>query len=72
MALNNAKRPGKLGPTAESFLAELTDAAYQSVLKHRLHASFVDVQLGLWSALRAVLENKVAQRRQRFCARPLR
>jgi hypothetical protein len=48
---------------AERFLADLTSAAYQSVLKHRPQASFLDVQLDLWAALRTVVENKVAEGR---------
>jgi hypothetical protein len=56
----------------ERFLADLTTAAYQAVLKHRPQASFLDVQLDVWAALRTVVENKVAERRHRRGARTIR
>ena len=65
LATNTTPRPVKLGPSAERFLADLTTAAYQAVLKHRPQASFLDVQLDVWAALRTVVENKVAERRHR-------
>jgi hypothetical protein len=37
----------------EEFLAELTDAAYRVALRHGIKGSFVEVELGLWEALRA-------------------
>ena len=63
LTTTTSSRPVKLGPVAERFLADLTSAAYQSVLKHRPQASFLDVQLDLWAALRTVVENKVAEGR---------
>jgi hypothetical protein len=40
----------------EVFLSELTDAAYRTVLQHRLHGSFLEIELELNLALRAVIE----------------
>lgn len=42
----------------EEFLAELTDAAYRTALRHGLRGSFLDTQLALWRDLRAVLQSK--------------
>jgi hypothetical protein len=69
---STSRRPTKLGPAAERFLADLTTAAYEAVLKHRPQASFLDVQLDVWAALRTVVENKVAERRHRRGARAIR
>jgi hypothetical protein len=44
-----------LAPESEAFLAELTDAAYRVALRHGLRASFLDVQLDIWDALRPVV-----------------
>jgi len=54
----NQAPPSRLGPSAESFLAELTDAAYRVALKHKIQGSFLDVELDLWSALRIVVERE--------------
>jgi hypothetical protein len=43
----------------EEFLAELTHAAYNVVLRHGLNAAFVDVELTLWAALRKVVEREL-------------
>lgn len=48
----------QLHDTAEEFLAELTDAACRVTLKHGQRGSFLNVQLDLWTALRAVLGRK--------------
>jgi hypothetical protein len=37
----------------EGLVAELTDAAYRVTLRHGFKGTFVDVELGLWHALRA-------------------
>ena len=37
----------------EEFLAEITDAAYRVALRHGIKGSFLDIELGLWEALRA-------------------
>lgn len=44
---------------AEALLAELTDAAYRVALKHGLRGAFIDVELDLWTALRAVLREEL-------------
>jgi hypothetical protein len=36
----------------EDFVAELTEAAYDFALRHGFRGSFVEVELGLWDALR--------------------
>jgi len=48
----------QLHDTVEEFLAELTDTAYRVALKHGVRGSFFNVQLDLWTALRAVLGRK--------------
>ena len=42
--------------TVEELLAELTAAAYGVALRHGIKDSFVDVELEIWQALRAVLQ----------------
>jgi hypothetical protein len=37
----------------EGLVAELTEAAYRVTLRHGFKGAFVDVELGLWHALRA-------------------
>jgi hypothetical protein len=51
-----------MGPTSlacescqEQFVAELAAAAYQAALRHGLKGPFIDVELELWQALRAVV-----------------
>ncbi|MGD9858021.1 MAG: hypothetical protein AB7U20_24000 [Planctomycetaceae bacterium] len=41
---------------AEDRIARLSDAAYQVALQHGFAGSFVEVQLGIWSAIRRVFE----------------
>jgi hypothetical protein len=40
---------------ADDLAAELTDAAYQILLRHGLSRPFLDVELELWRELRAAL-----------------
>jgi hypothetical protein len=40
---------------SEEFLARLTSAAYEVLLKHGLKAPFLEVEMGLWRHLRLVL-----------------
>ena len=47
--------PNQSRSSQEQFLAELTDAAYRVALRHGVKGSFIDVELGLWKALRTVL-----------------
>jgi hypothetical protein len=42
--------------TIEHLLARLTDAAYRVALDQGIQGPFLDFELGLWSALRRVLE----------------
>jgi hypothetical protein len=42
----------------EDRIARLTDAAYQVALRHGLTGSFVEIQLGIWSAIRQVIEEE--------------
>lgn len=44
--------------SAEDRIARLTDAAYQVALQNGLTGSFVEVQLGIWSAIRSVIESE--------------
>ena len=53
-------------PATEELLAELTDAAYRVVLTRGLPGSFIEVELEIWKALRAVL---TPQREDEPCAR---
>ena len=41
--------------TCEDFTAELAEAAYEVTLAHGFHGSFLDLQMGLWKAIRRVL-----------------
>jgi hypothetical protein len=43
---------------AEDRIARLTDAAYRVALQHGLAGSFVEVQLGIWSAIRSLIESE--------------
>ena len=49
----------RLSPPAEAFLAELTAAAYRVALQHGTKGSFIDLQLGMWAALRQVLAGEL-------------
>jgi len=42
----------------ENLAAELTDAAYQVVLRHGLGDKWLDLQLDLWGALTQAIENR--------------
>jgi hypothetical protein len=53
-------------PATEELLAALTDAAYRVVLTRGLSGSFLDVELEIWKALRAVL---TPQHEDEPCAR---
>lgn len=44
----------------EHQIAQLADASYQVALKNGLSGSFIDTQLGIWEALRDVLERPSA------------
>lgn len=43
----------------DEFLCHLTEAAYRSVLKHGIKASFLDVEMDLQHALRGVMAKDV-------------
>ncbi len=48
----------RLGATWEDFLAELTDAAYRTMLRFGVRGSFLDVELSVHQAFRTMLESK--------------
>jgi hypothetical protein len=48
----------------ESLLAQLTDTAYRVAVRHGIKGSFLDLELGLWQALREVLEREVPAREE--------
>jgi hypothetical protein len=48
--------------TQEDFLARITEAAYDVVLRQGLQRSFVDVELELWQQIRNVFRNEVLPR----------
>ena len=50
-----------LNTQLEDFVAELTAAAYRESLRHGLKGPFIDVELTLWQALRAVVAAHLAQ-----------
>jgi hypothetical protein len=54
---------GRLDADGEAFLAELTDAAYRVALRHGPRASFLDVQLDIWNALRPIVARQGRIRR---------
>ncbi len=43
----------------QCFLEELTEAAYQTALKHRAGTSFVELELELWDTLREVIRKNM-------------
>jgi len=45
--------PANLQTGLEGLVAELTEAAYGFALRHGFKGSFVEVELGLWEAIRA-------------------
>ena len=47
---------GNLTPWQEDFLAELTEAAYRTALRFGVRGSFLEIELGLHRAFRAVVE----------------
>jgi len=57
----------QLDPSVEEFLAELTDAAYRVALQHGIAGTFINVQLGLWSALRGVFARRAAAPEPHVC-----
>jgi hypothetical protein len=59
----------RLGASGEALLAELTEAAYDVALRHKVQGNFLDVQLEMWSALRQVFE-KVAAPKPIRCLPP--
>lgn len=48
-----------LSNAEEELLARLTRTAYEVALRHRPDGSFLELELGLWAALREVLEEEV-------------
>jgi len=48
----------RLGAPCEDFLAELTDAAYRTMLRFGVRGSFLDVELSVHQAFRTMLESK--------------
>jgi len=49
----------KFKTNQEDFLARITEAAYDVVLRQGLQRSFVDVELELWQQIRSVFRNEV-------------
>jgi hypothetical protein len=56
MTLHNAPWMGE----TEEILADLTDAAYQVLLRHGLRGSFLEAELELWRQLRATYYRQTA------------
>ena len=46
-------KPTNLQTDLEGLVAELTEAAYGFALRHGFNGTFVEVELGLWHAIRA-------------------
>jgi hypothetical protein len=46
-------KPTNLETDLECLVAELTEAAYRVALRHGIKGTFVDLELGLWDAIRA-------------------
>jgi hypothetical protein len=62
---NRTYRPtSSLSNAEEELLARLTVAAYSIALRRRPQGSFLDLQLGLWAALRKTLEEHPIARRE--------
>jgi hypothetical protein len=47
------ENPTNLRTDLEGLVAELTEAAYGFALRHGLKGTFVELELGLWDAIRA-------------------
>jgi hypothetical protein len=47
------ENPTSLQTDLEGLVAELTEAAYGVALRHGFRGTFVEVELGLWDAIRA-------------------
>jgi hypothetical protein len=50
-----AVKPDPIAPLTDpdDLVAELTDAAYRFALRHGFKGTFVELELGLWDAIRA-------------------
>ena len=46
------------GPALETFVAELTDAAYAVALRHGAGKRWVELELDLWKALTRTVRNR--------------
>jgi hypothetical protein len=56
-AISMTRIPGTLSQTGEDLAAELAEAVYHVILGYGIPGAFLDVELGLWHALRSVLRN---------------
>jgi hypothetical protein len=52
--------PTNLETDPERLAAELTEAAYSVALRHGIKGTFVELELGLWDAIRA-MEGRIAE-----------
>jgi hypothetical protein len=57
--------PGESETWRQSFLAELTEAAYSTALRRGLAGSFLELEFGLYRAFRSVIEDRSMGRRRR-------
>jgi hypothetical protein len=56
-SFSQAEWPSTFAAWKEHILEELTDAAYQTILRFGIQGSFLDVELGLYQAFRSVIED---------------
>jgi hypothetical protein len=52
----------QLRAESEEFLAQLTDTAYQFILRQGLKRPFLEVEIEIWQQLRAVFEGDLVTR----------
>jgi hypothetical protein len=51
----------------EAYLARLTTAAYEAALRHGIRGSFADLELSLWRALRAAVQDETDRAAKKTC-----
>jgi len=51
-----------VNPSSEERIAHLTDVAYQAILERGFRGSFLDLELSLWNAIRASVEQSIPKR----------
>lgn len=56
----------KIGLDVEDFLAHLTVAAYNIALRYKVNGSFLEMEMGIWKALREVIQEDMDSSKEIF------